>query len=158
MWSNGKEEDIFIEKVAVGDWLRIRPGEKVPVDGEVLEGNTSIDESMITGEPVPVEKRIGSWVTGGTINSTGTVLIEVKRVGQETLLASIVQMVSEAQRSRAPIQRIVDVVAGFFVPIVVFVAVAAFVVWASIGPEPRLAYALVNAVAVLIIACNCALG
>ena len=158
VWRNGKEEDILIEKVAVGDRLRIRPGEKVPVDGEVLEGNTSIDESMITGEPIPVEKQIGSWVTGGTINNTGTVLMEAKRVGQETMLARIVQMVSEAQRSRAPIQRIVDVVAGFFVPIVVFVAVAAFVVWASTGPEPRLAYALVNAVAVLIIACPCALG
>ena len=158
LWSNGKEEDIPIEKVAVGDRLRIRPGEKVPVDGEVLEGATSIDEAMVTGEPFPVEKRMGSWVTGGTINSTGTVLMEAKRVGEETMLARIVQMVSEAQRSRAPIQRVADAVAGFFVPIVVFVAVAAFVVWASIGPEPRLAYALVNAVAVLIIACPCALG
>ncbi len=157
-WSNGKEEDISIEKVAVGDRLRIRPGEKVPVDGEVLEGSTSIDESMVTGEPIPVEKRRGSWVTGGTINGTGMVLMQAKRVGQETMLARIVQMVSEAQRSQAPIQRVADVVAGYFVPIVVLVAVVAFGVWATIGPEPRLAYALVNAVAVLIIACPCALG
>lgn len=158
VWSNGKEEDIPIEKVTVGDRLRIRPGEKVPVDGEVLEGATSIDESMVTGEPIPVEKQKGSWVTGGTINGTGMVLMEAKRVGQETMLARIVQMVSEAQRSRAPIQRVADVVAGYFVPIVVLVAVVAFGVWATIGPEPRLAYALVNAVAVLIIACPCALG
>ncbi len=158
VWSNGKEEDIPIEKVTVGDRLRIRPGEKVPVDGEVVEGSTSIDESMVTGEPIPVEKRKGSWVTGGTINGTGTILMEAKRVGDETMLARIVQMVSEAQRSRAPIQRVADVVAGYFVPIVVLVAVIAFGVWATIGPEPRLAYALVNAVAVLIIACPCALG
>lgn len=158
VWRNGKEEDIPIEKVAVGDRLRIRPGEKVPVDGEVIEGWTSIDESMVTGEPIPVEKRLGSWVTGGTINGTGTVVMEAKRVGHETMLARIVQMVSEAQRSRAPIQRVADVVAGYFVPVVVLVAVAAFGVWAAVGPEPRLAYALVNAVAVLIIACPCALG
>jgi len=158
VWRNGKEEDIPLEKVTVGDRLRIRPGEKVPVDGEVLEGSTSIDESMVTGEPIPVEKHRGSWVTGGTINGTGTVLMEAKRVGQETMLARIVQMVSEAQRSRAPIQRVADVVAGYFVPVVVLVAAAAFGVWATIGPEPRLAYALVNAVAVLIIACPCALG
>jgi len=158
VWSNGTEEDIPLEKVTVSDRLRIRPGEKVPVDGEVLEGSTSIDESMVTGEPIPVEKRMGSWVTGGTINGTGTVLMQAKRVGQETMLARIVQMVSEAQRSRAPIQRVADVVAGYFVPVVVLVAAAAFGVWATIGPEPRLAYALVNAVAVLIIACPCALG
>jgi len=158
VWRNGKEEDIPLEKVSVGDRLRIRPGEKVPVDGEVLEGSTSIDESMVTGEPIPVEKRMGSWVTGGTINGTGMIVMEAKRVGQETMLAQIVQMVSEAQRSRAPIQRIADVVAGYFVPTVVFVALVAFGVWAVIGPEPRLAYALVNAVAVLIIACPCALG
>jgi P-type Cu+ transporter len=158
VWSNGKEEDIPIEKVSVDDRLRIRPGEKVPVDGEVLEGSTSIDESMVTGESIPVEKRRGSWVTGGTINGTGMVLMQAKRIGQETMLARIVQMVSEAQRSRAPIQRVADVVAGYFVPIVVLVAAMAFGIWASIGPEPRLAYALVNAVAVLIIACPCALG
>jgi len=158
VWSNGTEEDIPLEKVTVGDRLRIRPGEKVPVDGEVLEGSTSIDESMVTGEPIPVEKRMGSWVTGGTINGTGTVLMQAKRVGQETMLAQIVQMVSEAQRSRVPIQRVADVVAGYFVPIVILVAALAFGVWATIGPEPRLAYALVNAVAVLIIACPCALG
>lgn len=158
VWSNGKEEDIPIEKVTVGDRLRIRPGEKVPVDGEVLEGATSVDESMVTGEPIPVEKRRSSWVTGGTINGTGMVVMQAKRVGQETMLARIVQMVSEAQRSRAPIQRVADVVAGYFVPIVVLVAAVAFGVWATIGPEPRLAYALVNAVSVLIIACPCALG
>jgi Cu+-exporting ATPase len=158
VWSNGTEEDIPLEKVTVGDRLRIRPGEKVPVDGEVLEGSTSIDESMVTGEPIPVEKRMGSWVTGGTINGTGTVLMQAKRVGQETMLARIVQMVSEAQRSRAPIQRVADVVAGYFVPIVILVAAVAFGIWATIGPEPKLAYALVNAVAVLIIACPCALG
>lgn len=158
VWSNGTEEDIPIEKVTVGDRLRIRPGEKVPVDGEVIEGATSIDESMVTGEPIPVEKRRGSWVTGGTINGTGMVLMEAKLVGQETMLSQIVQMVSEAQRSRAPIQRVADLVAGYFVPIVVLVAAVAFGVWAMIGPEPRLAYALVNAVAVLIIACPCALG
>lgn len=158
VWSNGTEEDIPLEKVAVGDRLRIRPGEKVPVDGIVIEGSTSIDESMITGEPIPVEKRIGSWVTGGTINGTGTILMEAKRVGHETMLARIVQMVSEAQRSRAPIQRVADVVAGFFVPLVIGVAVISFIIWASVGPEPRFAYALLNAVAVLIIACPCALG
>jgi len=158
IWSTGKEEDIPLEKVTVGDRLRIRPGEKVPVDGEVLEGSTSIDESMVTGEPIPVEKRMGAWVTGGTMNGTGTVLMEARRVGQETMLARIVNMVSEAQRSRAPIQRVADVVAGYFVPIVILVAAVAFGVWATIGPEPRLAYALVNAVAVLIIACPCALG
>ena len=158
VWSNGKEEDLPIEKVAVNDRLRIRPGEKIPVDGEVLEGFTSIDESMVTGEPIPVEKRRGSWVTGGTINGTGMILMQAKRVGQDTMLARIVHMVSEAQRSRAPIQRVADVVAGYFVPMVVLVAAVAFGVWATIGPEPRLAYALVNAVAVLIIACPCALG
>ncbi len=152
------EEDVPIERVKVGDRLRIRPGEKVPVDGEVVEGSTSIDESMVTGEPIPVEKQAGSWVTGGTINGTGTVLMEAKRVGQETMLARIVKMVSDAQRSRAPIQRVADVVAAYFVPVVMLVAAVTFGVWASLGPEPRLAYAIVNAVAVLIIACPCALG
>ncbi len=156
--NENQEEDIPLERVKVGEPLRIRPGEKVPVDGEVLAGSTSVDESMVTGEAIPVEKRIGSWVIGGTMNGTGTVLMEARRVGQETMLAQIVKMVSEAQRSRAPIQRVADVVAGYFVPIVVLGAAVTFGVWASIGPEPRLAYALVNAVAVLIIACPCALG
>ena len=158
IWRNGKEEAIPVEKVVVGDRLRIRPGETIPVDGEVIEGLTSMNESMVTGEPMPVEKRIGHWVTGGTINGTGMIVMEARRVGQETTLAQIVQMVSEAQRSRAPIQRIADIVAGYFVPIVMVVAIGTFGVWATLGPEPRLTYALVNAVAVLIIACPCALG
>ncbi len=153
-----REEEIPLERVNVGDRLRVRPGEKLPVDGEVLEGSTSVDESMVTGEAIPVEKRSGDWVIGGTMNGTGTVLMEAKRVGQETMLAQIVNMVSEAQRSRAPIQRVADAVAGYFVPVVVLCASVTFGVWASIGPEPRLVYALVNAVAVLIIACPCALG
>lgn len=156
--NDNQEEEIPLERVKVGQRLRVRPGEKIPVDGEVLEGSTSVDESMVTGEAIPVEKRTGDWVIGGTINGTGAVLMEAKRVGQETMLAQIVNMVSEAQRSRAAIQRVADVVAGYFVPIVVLVAAVTFGVWASIGPEPRLAYALVNAVAVLIIACPCALG
>ena len=156
--SDNREEEIPLEQVKAGERLRVRPGEKVPVDGAVLEGSTSVDESMVTGEAIPVEKRTGDWVTGGTLNGTGTVLMEAKRVGQETMLAQIVKMVSEAQRSRAPIQRVADVVAGYFVPIVVLGAAITFGVWASIGPEPRLVYALVNAVAVLIIACPCALG
>ena len=155
---DNREEEIPLDRVKAGDRLRVRPGEKIPVDGDVLEGSTSVDESMVTGEAIPVEKRGGDWVIGGTINGTGTVLLEAKRVGQETMLAQIVNMVSEAQRSRAPIQRVADVVAGYFVPIVVLVAIVTFGVWASIGPEPRLVYALVNAVAVLIIACPCALG
>ena len=155
---DNQEEEIPLERVKAGDRLRVRPGENVPVDGEVLEGSTAVDESMVTGEAIPVEKRLGDWVIGGTINGTGTVLMEAKRVGQETMLAQIVRMVSDAQRSRAPIQRVADVVAGYFVPVVVLGAAVTFGVWASIGPEPRLAYALVNAVAVLIIACPCALG
>ena len=152
------EEDVAIERVNVGDRLRVRPGEKVPVDGEVLEGATVIDESMVTGEPISVEKRTGSWVTGGTINGTGTVLMEARRVGREMMLARIVRMVGDAQCSRAPIQRLADVVAAYFVPTVVLVAVGTFITWAILGPEPRMAYAVVNAVAVLIIACPCALG
>ncbi|MEO5728162.1 MAG: copper-translocating P-type ATPase, partial [Byssovorax sp.] len=154
----GKEQDVPLAEVQVGDRLRVRPGEKVPVDGIALEGTSWVDESMITGEPIPVEKGPGDRVVGGTVNGTGSLIILAEKVGGDTLLARIVQMVAEAQRSRAPIQRLADVVAGYFVPIVLAVSVVTFAVWAWIGPEPRLAYALVNAVAVLIIACPCALG
>jgi P-type Cu+ transporter len=155
---DGSEEDVPLSRVQVGDRLRVRPGEKVPVDGIVLDGATSIDESMVTGEPIPVEKSKGSKVTGGTINSTGSVVVEAQRVGSETLLAQIVRMVSEAQRTRAPIQRLADIVSAYFVLAVLVVAALTFVVWALLGPEPRMAYAIVNAVSVLIIACPCALG
>jgi Cu+-exporting ATPase len=155
---DGSEEDVPLDQVQPGDRLRVRPGEKVPVDGVVLEGTSAIDESMITGEPIPVEKVSGDHVTGGTVNGTGGLVMRAERVGAETLLAQIVHMVSEAQRSRAPIQRLADVVSAYFVPAVVAVAVLSAVVWGLVGPEPRLAYALVNAVAVLIIACPCALG
>jgi Cu+-exporting ATPase len=144
--------------VQQGDRLRVRPGEKVPVDGEVLDGHSAVDESMVTGEPIPVEKAAGEKVIGGTINGTGSFVMRAERVGAETMLAQIVQMVAEAQRSRAPIQRLADVVAGYFVPVVVATAVAAFVVWSIFGPEPAMAHALVAAVSVLIIACPCALG
>jgi len=154
----GSEVDVSLDHVRVGDRLRVRPGERVPVDGVVIEGTTSIDESMVTGEPLPVEKTIGAAVTGGTINGTGSIVMEAQKVGRDTLLARIVQMVSEAQRSRAPIQRVADVAAGYFVPLVVAASIVTAVVWAVWGPEPKLAYALVNAVAVLIIACPCALG
>ncbi len=136
----------------------MRPGEKLPVDGVVLEGQSAVDESMITGEPIPVTKREGDAVTGATVNGTGSLVIRAERVGSETLLAQIVQMVAEAQRSRAPIQRLADVVAGYFVPAVIAIAILTAVVWGAYGPEPRMAYALINAVAVLIIACPCALG
>ncbi len=155
---DGREEDVPLEHVAVGDRLRVRPGEKVPVDGVVLEGHSSVDESMISGEPIPVEKQVGDKVVGATVNGTGALLIRAEKVGSETLLARIVSMVAEAQRSRAPIQRLADVVSSYFVPIVIAIALVTFLVWALIGPEPRLAYALVNAIAVLIIACPCALG
>ena len=155
---NGEEEDIPLAEVQRGDRLRVRPGEKVPVDGVVLEGSSSVDESMVTGEPIPAEKKAGDPVTGGTVNGTGGFLLRAERVGSETLLAQIVRMVSEAQRSRAPIQRLADVASSYFVPGVVAAAVLTFVVWSLVGPQPRLAYALVNAVAVLIIACPCALG
>ena len=155
---DGREEDVSLDQVQVGDRLRVRPGERVPVDGVILEGATAIDESMITGESLPVEKTTGERVTGGTINGSGGLVMRADRVGADTLLAHIVQMVAEAQRSRAPIQRTADVVAGYFVPIVVSVAIVTGLVWALIGPEPRLAHALLNAVAVLIIACPCALG
>jgi Cu+-exporting ATPase len=155
---DGREEDVPLERVQVGDRLRVRPGERVPVDGALEEGRTLVDESMVTGEAVPVEKSEGSRVTGGTINGTGGFIMRAERVGDETLLAQIVRMVGEAQRSRAPIQRVADVVAGYFVPIVVAIALLTGVAWTFWGPEPRLAYALLNAVAVLIIACPCALG
>jgi Cu+-exporting ATPase len=158
IFPDGREEDVSLERVQPGDRLRVRPGEKVPVDGVVLDGSTSVDESMITGEPIPVEKTKGSKVTGGTVNGTGSFTMSAQRVGSETLLAQIVRMVSEAQRSRAPIQKLADLVAGYFVPAVVLVAIVTFIVWSVVGPEPRMAYALLNAVAVLIIACPCALG
>ena len=154
----GVEEDIPLPHVAVGDLLRVRPGEKIPVDAVVVEGRTAVDESMVTGEPVPVEKETGSRVTGGTVNGTGSVLVRAERVGGDTLLAQIVRMVSEAQRSRAPIQKLADQIAAWFVPAVVVISLLAFAAWAIWGPEPRLALALVSAVAVLIIACPCALG
>ena len=155
---DGTEQDVPLEHVVVNDRLRVRPGERVPVDGVLLEGTTTVDESMVTGEPIPVEKTQDAKVTGGTVNGTGTFIMKAERVGSDTLLAQIVRMVSEAQRSRAPIQRLADTVAGWFVPIVIAVSVVTFIVWAGYGPEPRLAHALVNAVAVLIIACPCALG
>ena len=155
---DGIEEDISLEQVKVGDVLRVRPGEKVPVDGVVLEGASSLDESMVTGESIPVEKTQGARLIGATVNGTGSLLMRAEKVGADTLLAHIVRMVSEAQRSRAPIQRLADVTAGYFVPAVVLAAIIAFAVWDMVGPEPRLAHAIVNAVAVLIIACPCALG
>ena len=156
--ASGRETDVPLAQVMVGDRLRVRPGERVPVDGVVIEGQTSVDESMVTGEPIPVEKTAKSTVTGGTVNGTGTFVLEAQRVGADTLLSRIVRLVSEAQRSRAPIQRLADTVSGWFVPIVIAVSVVTFVAWATLGPEPRFAHALVNAVAVLIIACPCALG
>ena len=155
---DGSERDLALSEVGIGDHLRVRPGERVPVDGFVQEGKTTIDESMVTGEPIPVEKTPGTRVTGGTVNGTGTFVMKADRVGADTLLAQIVRMVSEAQRSRAPIQRLADTVSGYFVPAVIAVAIVTFVVWSQYGPEPRLAHALINAVAVLIIACPCALG
>jgi Cu+-exporting ATPase len=156
--ADGSEGEIPLEDVQVGDRLRVRPGDKVPVDGTVVEGHSSIDESMISGEPMPVEKTAGDDVTGATINGTGSMIIEARRVGGDTTLAQIVQMVANAQRSRAPIQKYADKVAGWFVPVVIGVAILAFIVWAIWGPAPALSYALIAAVAVLIIACPCALG
>lgn len=156
--SHGHEEDVPLDEVHPGDLLRVRPGERVPVDGVVVEGSSSVDESMITGEPIPVEKTPGGRVVGATVNGTGSFVMRAERVGSETLLAQIVQMVAEAQRSRAPIQKLADVVSGYFVPAVVIIAVLTFIVWSIWGPEPQMAHGLVNAVAVLIIACPCALG
>jgi P-type Cu+ transporter len=156
--SDGSEEDVPLDSVQAGDRLRVRPGEKVPVDGKVLEGSSNVDESMITGEPVPVEKKKGERVIGATVNTTGSLVMQAEKVGAETVLAQIVQMVAEAQRSRAPIQKLADVVAAYFVPAVIGIAAATFVVWSFVGPEPRMAYALIAAISVLIIACPCALG
>jgi P-type Cu+ transporter len=156
--ADGSEADVPLSEIAVGEMLRIRPGEKVPVDGLVTEGRSSVDESMVTGEPIPVEKTTGDKVVGGTINGTGSLVMKAERVGSATLLAQIVKMVSEAQRSRAPIQRLADRVASYFVPAVLAAAAITFAIWAMAGPQPRYAHALVNAVAVLIIACPCALG
>ncbi len=155
---DGTEEDIPLEHVKPGDILRIRPGEKIPVDGEVIEGESNVDESMVTGEPIPVAKSAGDKVIGATVNGNGTLLMRAEKVGADTLLAQIVNMVAEAQRSRAPIQKLADKVAGYFVPAVVLVAIITFIVWSQWGPEPAIAYAVINAVAVLIIACPCALG
>ena len=156
--TDGVEEDVPLKLVAVGDVLRVRPGEKVPVDGVVTEGRSSVDESMISGEPVPVEKLVGAKLTGATVNGTGSLLMRAERVGRDTMLAQIVRMVADAQRSRAPIQKLADTVSGWFVPAVVLIAVVTFVVWSLVGPEPRLSHALVNGIAVLIVACPCALG
>jgi len=156
--ADGSESDVPLDQVKLGDRLRVRPGERIPVDGLVLEGESTTDESMVTGEPMPVEKTTGDSITGGTVNGTGTFVMRADRVGSDKLLAQIVKMVSEAQRSRAPIQRLADTVSSYFVPTVLLVSVLTFAVWSQIGPEPRLAFALLNAVAVLIIACPCALG
>ncbi len=155
---DGTEHDVPLDHVTPGNKLRVRPGEKIPVDGTVVEGTSSVDESMISGEPIPVSKATGDRLVGATVNGTGSLVMVAERVGAETLLAQIVRMVSEAQRSRAPIQKLADVVAGYFVPVVVLISAATFVVWSLVGPEPRFAHALINAVAVLIIACPCALG
>lgn len=156
--SDGSEEDVPVEHILVGDLLRVRPGEKVPVDGEVVEGRSVVDESMITGEPIPVEKEISDKVTGATVNGTGAFVMKATKVGSDTLLSQIVKMVSQAQRSRAPIQKLADKVSGYFVPAVVLIALVTAVVWYFFGPEPKLTHAIINAVAVLIIACPCALG
>ena len=156
--ADGSEEDVPLEQINVGDQLRVRPGEKVPVDSIVVSGQTSVDESMITGESIPVEKTAGDKVIGATINGTGSVVIRAEKIGKDTLLAQIVQMVADAQRSRAPIQKLVDQVSAYFVPTVIFIAIITAIVWALVGPDPKLAHAIVNAVAVLIIACPCALG
>jgi Cu+-exporting ATPase len=147
-----------LDQVQVGDLLRVRPGEKIPVDGIVVEGSSAVDEAMVTGEAIPVEKKAGDRVIGATVNGTGSLIIKAERVGAETLLSRIVQMVAEAQRSRAPIQKLADLVASYFVPAVILIAIVTFITWATVGPEPRMTYAIVNAVAVLIIACPCALG
>src|SRR6202040_4094591 len=155
---NHSEEDVLVDALASGDRVRVRPGEKIPVDGRILEGQSAVDESMLTGEPLPVDKAPGDAATGGTLNTSGSFVMEARRVGSETMLAQIVKLVSEAQRSRAPMQRLADKVAAYFVPAVIATAVLAFLGWLLFGPEPRFAHALVAAVSVLIIACPCALG
>src|SRR3954462_7531748 len=156
--ADGEDEEVPLKAVQVGDRLRVRPGEKVPVDGEVLEGRSAVDESMVTGESMPVTKEVGATVIGGTVNQSGGLVVVAKKVGRDTMLSQIVQLVAEAQRSRAPIQRLADQVSGWFVPAVIGVSILAFAAWAIWGPEPRFSYGLVAAVAVLIIACPCALG
>jgi Cu+-exporting ATPase len=156
--AEGTEVDVSLDPVHVGDHLRVRPGERIPVDGVLLEGASAVDESMVTGEPMPLEKAAGDKLTGGTLNTSGSFVMRAERVGSETTLAQIVKLVSGAQRSRAPMQRLADKVAAIFVPAVVLAAVITFLAWAMVGPQPRLTHALVNAVAVLIIACPCALG
>ncbi len=156
--ADGSEADVALDQVHVGDRLRVRPGERVPVDGEVLEGLTSVDESLVTGESMPVEKAVGAKLVGGSINGSGAVIMRAEKVGAETLLARIVQMVAESQRSRAPIQRLADQISGWFAPAVIVAALATAAVWMLVGPEPRVAHALLAAVSVLIIACPCALG
>ena len=154
----GGDHEVPLDQVKVGDWLRVVPGDKVPVDGVVVEGHSSVEESMITGEPLPVEKTVGDKVTGGTVNGSGSFVMRAERIGSDTLLGQIVNMVAEAQRSRAPIQGLADKVAGIFVPVVLAISALTFVLWMWLGPEPKLAHAIVCAVAVLIIACPCALG
>src|SRR5438046_7789976 len=155
---DGQEQEVAVDEIQKGDLLRVRPGEKIPIDGVIVDGKSNIDESMITGEPMPVSKRAGEKVIGATVNQTGSFLMRAERIGSETVLAQIVQMVADAQRSRAPIQKLVDTLAGYFVPAVIGVAIITFIVWSIVGPAPSMAYALVNAVSVLIIACPCALG
>src|SRR5205809_1774144 len=155
---DGQEQEVAVDEIQKGDLLRVRPGEKIPIDGVIVDGKSNIDESMITGEPMPVSKRAGEKVIGATVNQTGSFLMRAERIGSETVLAQIVQMVADAQRSRAPIQKLVDTLAGYFVPAVIGVAIITFIVWSIVGPAPSMAYALVNAISVLIIACPCALG
>ena len=155
---DSQEEEISVDEIEKGDMLRVRPGEKIPIDGVIIEGKSNIDESMITGEPMPAGKGPGDKVIGATLNQTGSFLMRAEKIGSETLLAQIVQMVADAQRTRAPIQKLADAVSGYFVPAVIAIALITFVIWSIIGPAPAMAYALVNAVSVLIIACPCALG
>src|SRR5690554_4478405 len=155
---DGKEEVIAIDRIEVGDHLRVKPGDKIPVDGKILEGESSIDEAMIPGEPVPVQKTKGDKVRAGTINGKQTFVMKAEKIGSDTLLSQIIEMVNKASRSRAPIQKLADKISGWFVPIVVLISIITFIVWAVFGPEPKYVYALVNAIAVLIIACPCALG
>lgn len=153
-----QEQEIPIDKVHIGDILHVRPGDKIPVDGTIVEGKSTVDESMLTGEPLAVEKKVGSIVIGGTINQTGSFLMQAEKIGSKALLSRIIQMVAEAERSRAPIQSLVDIISSYFVPIVILISVATFIIWSAAGPQPSLVYGFVNAVAVLIIACPCALG